>query len=274
MTKLPSRWNYSDPLARDLLRAGLPSRELPETSRMRGARRVARLASAPVVGLGIGLLSKAVAAGFGVGVVTATAVVIGVPAVRARIAALDVAPVEINVSPRSPVSSARSEPSEPKVLPEPAAEPAPPVAEVVKPASATPKRAAAAAPSRALPRSVAKPRESVATRKNEAPTDPPVERGISAEVAILLDARRMLETDPAQAIVLLAGHSGDFPVGELALEREVLMIEALDRADQRTESLRRAHELLARSPNAFYGARLRELILSIAAERARNTSSE
>jgi hypothetical protein len=39
------------------------------------------------------------------------------------------------------------------------------------------------------------------------------------------------------------------------------MIEALDRTGQRTEALRRAHQMLARSASAFYAARLKELIL-------------
>ena len=90
---------------------------------------------------------------------------------------------------------------------------------------------------------------------------PFVQPGISVEVGILLEARKKLEADPRQAIALLSRHSGDFPAGALSAEREVLMIEALDRTGERTEALRRAHEMLARSPDGFYAARLKELVL-------------
>jgi hypothetical protein len=244
MTKPPSRGAFADPFARDLLRSGLPTRAMPDTSRMRGARRVARIAAAPMVALGVGLMSKAAAAGFGLGVATAVAVVVGVPSVRTRLLPPALVPIE----------TARVEPV---VKP-----PAPAIeARAIDP---TPEPPVPAAP-RVRPHAVAEPPALPSTPIENAPqpihpVETPVERGISAEVGILLDARRKLETDPTQAIALLARHSGDFPAGELAMEREVLMIEALDRTGQRTEALRRAHELLARSPNAFYAARLKELI--------------
>jgi hypothetical protein len=244
-------------MARELLRSALPTRSMPQTSRARGARRIARLASAPMVALGVGLLSKAAAAGFGLGVATAVVVVVGVPSVRSRLLAPALAPVEMSVStppptPRAPVTT-----------------PEPPSASLDQPADVLP----VAEPKIAKPAHALRPPPSpTASRPVDelieppsgwaaAPAAPPAaERGISAEVGILLDARRKLDSDPVQAIALLARHSGDFPAGELAMEREVLMIEALDRTGQRVEALRRAHELLARSPNAFYASRLKDLV--------------
>jgi hypothetical protein len=213
-----------------------------------------------MIALGVGLLSKAVAAGFGVGVATAIAVAVGVPAVRSRLLAPSPAPVEISVATTAPALR----------VPAVAALPPPAVSEPVSdpPLPAIEPQASPAAPAlRAAPRSEPPMRPvidspvGVSQPTSAAPAEPPIEQGISAEVGILLDARRMLANDPSRAIVLLARHAAEFPAGELTMEREVLMIEALDRAGQRTEALRRSHELLARSPNAFYAARLRQLIL-------------
>jgi hypothetical protein len=251
MIKRPSRGTFVDPFARDLMRSALPTRRMPDTSRMRGSRRVARIASAPMVALGVGLLSKVAAGGFGLGVATAVAVVVGVPSIRTRLLPPARVSIETSVSAAGP--TARVSPI------------AEPPARTIEPSIDTATPTPVSTPPRFAPRIASEPRalQSVPTESPPPPTSSlaiPVERGISAEVGILLDARRKLETDPLQAIALLARHSGDFPAGELAMEREVLMIEALDRTGQRADAQRRAHELLARSPNAFYAARLKELI--------------
>ncbi len=264
MLRRPSRLKHSDdadPLARALLSAGQPTRALPESSRMRGERRVARLASAPIVGLGVGLLSKAAAAGFGLGVVSAVAVVTGVPAVRARMLVwreLAAPPAEMASGPvgrREPVAgSPASSPDAPVE---------PPVVEAAADALPT------ASPATQVPakrRHLEPPPEA---SSDDLPPTPPADvpsstaaedRSVSAELSILLEARRQLASDPGAALATLGRHSASFPGGALAMEREVLMIEALGRSGQRPEAARRAREMLAQSPNPFYAGRLKQVI--------------
>jgi hypothetical protein len=179
-------------------------------------------------------------------------VVVGVPTVRSRLLGPALAPVEVSVS--SPAAAPRvTEIEAPAKGPDEPSIAAPPVVTVSH-----------ASPARTTTSRVAPPVDppaEVSIAPAPSPPPPAVQPGISAEVGLLIDARRKLDTDPAQAIALLARHSGDFPAGELAMERDVLMIEALDRTGERTEALRRAHEMLARSPQAFYASRLKELIL-------------
>src|SRR4051794_39991070 len=103
---LPPRWkdaDQGDPFVRDLLRDAHPTRALPETNRARGARRVAKLVSVPVVGLGISLWAKAAGAGFAFGVASAITVALTAPGVRERIFGIDLShprPSEVAPSPR------------------------------------------------------------------------------------------------------------------------------------------------------------------------------
>jgi len=271
MMKPPVRWKDSDEidsLARELFSSARATRAIPETSRMRGARRVARLASAPIVGLGVGLLSKAAAAGFALGAASAVAVVAGVPSVRARL----LAPTELVSRPEGPSSAARG-PAPSACSAAPAAmepDPSPPA----EPAAS--KHVEAPVGSRAttkLPVSSTAARPSAEVRA-ALPDDPPpapppadsaapptgADQAMSAEVALLLEARRQADTDPISALATLERHARSFPGGSLAMERDVLIVEALARSGRRPEAVRRAWEILERAPNAFYTARLKHLI--------------
>jgi hypothetical protein len=283
MMKPPSRWKDSDEidlLTRELLSSARPTRPIPETHRMRGARRVARLASAPVVALGVGLLSKAAAAGFALGAVSAAAVVASVPAVRMKL----LPPTLVSPSPVGGAELAsRSAPTPPVSAIPPAIEADPtsfggssPLAPVEPPPVSTP---APRLPSRhpghgtLLPhrRSVAAPSgDRAIAPPEEAPSEPTKSAAatratgddwaMSAEVAALIEARRQIELNPAAALETLERHAGAFPSGSLAMERDVLIVEALSRSGRRREAVRRAWDILARAPNAFYAARLKQLI--------------
>ena len=88
MTFEPERWKDSadvDPLTRDLLRAGRKTPAFSATARMRGERRLAKVAAAPVVAIGVGLWSKVVAAAFGAGFASALAVISVSPALRKKL---------------------------------------------------------------------------------------------------------------------------------------------------------------------------------------------
>jgi hypothetical protein len=274
--KPPVRWKHSvdgDPFARELLSSARPTRPIPETSRMRGARRVARLASAPLVGLGVGFLSKAVAAGFAFGAASAVAVVTTVPAVRARLLASTAFVSRAGDAPLPALEHAAPACSPPAVRdPSPAIEPAsaaempPPTANLVEP--------------RPLPTNRTRHHDAVLEQRSGSKAEPPVattysppaadsaaalpadrtDEAMSAEVTMLLEARRQAATDPASALVTLEQHARSFPSGSLAMERDVLIVETLARSGRRPEAVRRALTILERAPNAFYAARLRQLI--------------
>jgi hypothetical protein len=70
----------------------------------------------------------------------------------------------------------------------------------------------------------------------------------------------MVSTDPNAALDLLNRHARAFQNGRLAMEREVLVIEALARSGRVKDAQARARELLAASPGALYTARLMRVL--------------
>jgi hypothetical protein len=117
----------------------------------------------------------------------------------------------------------------------------PPVAVVRSPEPVT-----VPAPSQAPPPTIAEP----------APSD---DAGLSRELALLESARSELERRPGSALSLLARHEIEFPNGTLALEREFLVVSALERLGRRREAEARANALRARSPGSLYERRLETL---------------
>ncbi len=83
---------------------------------------------------------------------------------------------------------------------------------------------------------------------------------LSAEVLLLSQARALVNDDPDGALALLNRHARQFPGGALAMEREVLVIEALARSGRTSDARARARELLAASPGAIYAARLQRIV--------------
>jgi hypothetical protein len=86
--------------------------------------------------------------------------------------------------------------------------------------------------------------------------------GLSRELALLESARSELERRPGSALSLLARHEMEFPNGTLALEREFLVVSALERLGRRREAEARANALRARSPGSLYERRLEKLFES------------
>jgi len=248
--KPPLRWKDSagaDPVASALLRAGRRTEPMPAASRQRGARHAAALGLLPVAS--VGLWSKGVVAAFGVGFGGALALVSVSPALRAMLAPPE--PLSAPIVVRAP---ARAAPS-PVVAPLAAASAAasPPAATLDRPP-------APRAPARGrLP--VAAP-EADAVVASSAGAEPG-ERGISAELELLLVARQRLASDAAGALLLLDRHRAAFPAGTLGMEREILTIDALARAGQREAARHKANALLAEPGNAFYADRLKQLLSSL-----------
>jgi hypothetical protein len=93
---------------------------------------------------------------------------------------------------------------------------------------------------------------------SDSPT-PPVE-GLQQEIELLEEARRKLAPDPTQARRLLLEHERRFAGGQLRIEREFLLIDALVRLGRRPEAEARARVLEGQAPKSLYGQRLEQIL--------------
>lgn len=88
--------------------------------------------------------------------------------------------------------------------------------------------------------------------KADAP--PPV-----SEAGLLLQARKALKSDPANALRLANEHQARFASGRLTPEREVLAIEALRKLGRKLEADERLHKFEAQYPGSIHLKRLHQL---------------
>jgi hypothetical protein len=79
------------------------------------------------------------------------------------------------------------------------------------------------------------------------------------EPRLIEQARRALASEPRRALALSREHQRRFPTGALALEREVIVIEALARTGSSAEARRRALAFEARYPQSIHTPRIRAL---------------
>ena len=66
--------------------------------------------------------------------------------------------------------------------------------------------------------------------------------------------------DPGAARLALLEHQRRFPAGQLRVEREFLMVDALVRLGRRAEAEARAAELEGSAPKTLYGTRLDQIL--------------
>lgn len=233
----PRRWSDSDAPAevRELLRHAEAPRALNERSRSRSRSRVVALSALPMAAgfmlwlpqLALGAVLGAAGTGL---VVVATEHFKSAPPVSAPAGSVKRAP---RVTPPLPVPPA---PVSAVALPEP--EPAP-------------------APAAAMPRGSSP----VSSARSE--REPPVAEERSSfdrEIALVEQARRQLNTNPATALQVLFSHESQFPGGQLRIEREFLIVDALVRTGNRPAAEARARALEAQAPRSLYGERLRRIL--------------
>ena len=212
---------------RDLLRAGRATRAMSPGERARTKARVARYASAAAIAAALSWLpGAALGAGLGVAVV---AVGWGVPALMSRWSA---PPAERVVKIAPPVAPPVAPPPEPTAEPLSAPVVPRPAITVASPASV-----ASAAP----------------------PEEPPVDP-LAEEVALLDRARAALGSRPAAALAITDEHAARFPRGKLAMERELVAIDALRRLGRRGDARARGEAILERARGSLYEQRIRALI--------------
>jgi hypothetical protein len=87
--------------------------------------------------------------------------------------------------------------------------------------------------------------------------EPPTRAPRRNEVELLLEARRVIRDDAEAAMRILAEHAARFPAGMLALEREVLAIEALRKLGRDAEAARRLARFRAEHPESLHLPALR-----------------
>ncbi len=82
---------------------------------------------------------------------------------------------------------------------------------------------------------------------------------LSRETQLLERARKLMASDPKQALLTLDAHRREFPHAALQTERELMAVEALLRLGWREEALRRAAQFRAQAPGSIYEQRLQRL---------------
>jgi hypothetical protein len=226
----PRRW-LEDPEADESLRAllGTTSRARPldPMTRRRMRARVARASALPAVAAGWLFVKSAGAA---LGVVLGT----GAIAVATGIVEWSPRPLPSPAALTSPPARRAPAPS----VPFPAARETPPPAAPVAP---PPK------PNRAPSSSVAFPSASGAGL-------------LSAEAALLEQARREMRAAPAVALAVAAEHAQRFPRGQLTSERTLIQIEALHRLGRDAEARRLARGLISGAGAGLYSERVHQLL--------------
>jgi hypothetical protein len=221
----------ADANVRALLVSAKVSRDLPDAVRARSEAKLDRLMVIPAAaGFVLWLKGIAVAACLGAAVVVVTRVL---PAVShdappaPRVSPVKPPPVEARVPSRAPApqSAPSAAPSAVRMAPSP-------------PPSAPPHEAAAPAEARV----------------------PPVDDSLAREVAMLECARALLETSPVEALAALDAHAAAFPAGRLAMERELLTVQALLRSGRLVDARARGEALLARTRGTIYEKRVKAML--------------
>lgn len=218
----------ADAALRDAL-SGVPkARSLDPVTRRRLSAKVARASALPAVAAGW-LFVKSAAAALGV--------VLGTGAIAVSTGVIDWAPAR------------------------PATEPAPLVKSIKAP------RAAVTTPPSAQPVEVPPEREAVEEQKlNPTPSLPAPSAAssaagtLSAEAALLEQARRQMRAAPDVALGIAREHATRFPRAQLASERTLIQIEALHRLGRDTEARALATRLLDGSSAGLYAERVHQLL--------------
>lgn len=225
---VPRRW-IDDPEAdetlREVLRGTPRARSLDQVTRRRLSARVARASALPALAAGW-LFVKSAAAALGV--------VLGAGAIA-------VSTGVVEWSPRH----------EPELAP---------AAHVALPA-ASPRASAAPVAATAEPERAESP-----LKLNPTPSLPvgsptaSASGTLSAEAALLEQARRQMRAAPAVALSIAAEHAARFPRAQLTSERTLIQIEALHRLGRDVEARPLARGLLSGAASGLYAERVHQLL--------------
>ena len=86
------------------------------------------------------------------------------------------------------------------------------------------------------------------------------------EPQLIERARKALGAEPRRALSLTQEHQRRFPAGALAVERDVIALEALARSGQTADATRRARAFAAKYPKSIHLPRVRALLARLGSE--------
>lgn len=259
----PRRWKDSPdaPIGvRELLSSARPRASMDSVAFERGAKRVAKLGVAPAVAA-VSVWAKVAAAGF-VGVSALT----GIAWVERFDRGHEDAPASPIVAPGPPPHAAPHRPPEPRLpdpsAPEESASPPPSARVPVLPSAPPP--ASPKAPA-ALNRPSQPSIDDVAWPSAPPPAEAPAHEAstLADELVLLERARRSLSSDPRATLSALDEHGRRFPSGVMAVERELMTLDALRRVGRTEEARRNAAAWLSRDPTGLHAPRVRAILESL-----------
>lgn len=137
----------------------------------------------------------------------------------------------------------------------PSAQVSSPVAPVVAPVE--PLLSAEPAATSAEP--TARPRARVPTAA-PAPKPSASDDTLSGEAQLLNQAHRALASDPNKALAIAREHAKRYPQGQLAAERELILVQALVKLGRGREAEARGRELRKTAPKSIYDERLDQVL--------------
>jgi hypothetical protein len=235
----PRRWLETEEAsseALELLRAGRPPRRMDDDVRRRSRRRVAGLSLLPAAA---GAFASWPQLAFGA--LVGTAGTVAIMSVLSSFVSTSVVPA--------------SSPSPVPAGPSAAASERAPLLEAAPHDTQTPSSMAAAP---ATPS--ARPAIMGPTPVASQPPAKPEAAGLQQEIELLEEARRRLASEPVQAHRVLLEHERRFPGGQLRIEREFLLIDALARLGRRGDAEERARVLEGQAPASLYSERLDQIL--------------
>ncbi|HET9953806.1 MAG TPA: hypothetical protein VFQ61_04865, partial [Polyangiaceae bacterium] len=93
-----------------------------------------------------------------------------------------------------------------------------------------------------------------------APQPSSEEDTLSGETQLLNEAHRALSTDPNRALAIAREHAKRYPRGQLAAERELILVQALVKLGRRREAEAKGRGLRKAAPNSIYEERLDKVL--------------
>jgi hypothetical protein len=220
-----------------LLRAASPPRALDPGVRARSRRRLGAIAAVPAAAGAFFWLQHAA-----LGAVLGACVTTSMVAVRAILS-----------EPAPPTAALRAPQSSGEATGARSPGPRPPAEVENPPLVPRPEVPSLAFPS---PRAERAPSPAGAGRAPVEADEPAVVR----EARLLERARSFLASRPASALRALEEHAREFANGTLALERELLAVDALMRLGRRSEAEARGRALRGRAPGSLYSERLEQIL--------------
>jgi TolA-binding protein len=82
------------------------------------------------------------------------------------------------------------------------------------------------------------------------------EDALAGEARLLNQAHDVMATDPRKALAIASDHAKRYPHGQLAAERELILVQALVKLGRAREAEARGRALRKSTPNSIYGERL------------------